>query len=98
MTNDAQVRDRLKRLIVQSLNLDGMTPESIGDDAPLFGPGGLGLDSVDALELVVAMEKEFGIRIASNEVGRETFSSISSLARFVAGRVGVEEESVPPAR
>jgi acyl carrier protein len=96
MTNDTPIRERLKRLIVRSLNLEGMTPESIGDESPLFGAGGLGLDSVDALELVVAMEKEFGIRIASNEVGRETFSSISSLARLVTGRAGTGEERANP--
>ena len=76
---------RIKRLIVESLNLDGIRPEMIEDDAPLFGEG-LGLDSVDALELVVALEKEFGIRIKSQEVGREVFSSVSSLAKFIEGR------------
>ena len=76
---------RIKRLIVHSLNLDGVRPETIDDDAPLFGEG-LGLDSVDALELVVALEKEFGIKIKSQEIGREVFSSVSSLSQFIAGR------------
>jgi acyl carrier protein len=76
---------RVKRLIVDNLHLDGLTPEMIDADAPLFGEG-LGLDSVDALELVVAVEKEFGIKIKSNEIGREVFSSVSSLSRFIAGR------------
>lgn len=76
---------RIKRLIVHSLNLDGMRPEMIEDHAPLFGEG-LGLDSVDALELVVALEKEFGIKIKSQELGREVFSSVASLARFVEAR------------
>ena len=65
--------DHLKRLIVTSLNLDGLTPERIADDEPLFGAG-LGLDSVDALELVVALEKEYGISIASHEVDRSVFA------------------------
>ena len=76
---------RIKRLIVSSLNLDGMRPEMIDDHAPLFGDG-LGLDSVDALELVVALEKEFGIKIKSQEIGREVFSSVSTLSQFIEGR------------
>ncbi|MEO6192386.1 MAG: phosphopantetheine-binding protein [Thermoanaerobaculia bacterium] len=77
---------RIKRLIVESLNLEGMRPEMIEDEAPLFGEG-LGLDSVDALELVVALEKEFGIRIKSQEIGREVFSSVSTLSQFIEGRI-----------
>ncbi len=80
------IAGRVKRLIVDNLHLDGLTPEMIDEQAPLFGEG-LGLDSVDALELVVAVEKEFGIKIKSNEIGREVFSSVASLARFIAGRV-----------
>jgi len=79
------VPDRIKRLIVESLNLEGVRPETIEDDAPLFGEG-LGLDSVDALELVVALEKEFGIKIKSQEIGREVFSSVSTLSQFIEGR------------
>ena len=69
MPNDATTVQRIKRLLVDTLHLDGLTPESIDPQAPLFGEG-LGLDSVDALELVVALEKEFGLRIESHEVGR----------------------------
>jgi len=85
MSEVATIQDRIKRLIVESLNLEGMKPEMIEDDAPLFGEG-LGLDSVDALELVVALEKEFGIKIKSQEIGREVFSSVSTLSEFIAGR------------
>ena len=81
----ATIPVRIKRLIVESLNLEGMRPEMIEDEAPLFGEG-LGLDSVDALELVVALEKEFGIRIKSQEIGREVFSSVSTLSQFIEGR------------
>lgn len=77
--------DRIKRLIVESLHLEGVQPETIEDEAPLFGEG-LGLDSVDALELVVALEKEFGIKIKSQEMGREVFSSVSSLSQFIEAR------------
>jgi acyl carrier protein len=80
------IRANLKKLIVTTLNLDGLTPESIGDDEPLFGSG-LGLDSVDALELVVALEKEYGISIASHEVDKSVFGSLASLAGFVERRL-----------
>jgi acyl carrier protein len=85
MSEVAATQDRIKRLIIDSLNLEGMKPEMIEDDVPLFGEG-LGLDSVDALELVVALEKEFGIKIKSQEIGREVFSSVSTLSEFIAGR------------
>jgi acyl carrier protein len=85
MSEVAATQDRIKRLIIESLNLEGMKPEMIEDDVPLFGEG-LGLDSVDALELVVALEKEFGIKIKSQEIGREVFSSVSTLSEFIVGR------------
>jgi acyl carrier protein len=75
--------ERLKKLIIDSLGLEDVTPGDIKDDDPLFG-NGLGLDSIDALELVVALEKEFGIVIADEEVGKKIFVSISTLADFVA--------------
>ncbi len=80
--NGEGTRQRLKRVLISSLNLEGMTPEEIDDDAPLFGEG-LGLDSVDALELVVALEKEYGIRIDSEQIGQEAFASVTALAAFV---------------
>jgi acyl carrier protein len=82
---DVATPDRIKRLIVDSLHLEGIAPAMIADDAPLFGEG-LGLDSVDALELVVALEKEFGIRIKSQEIGREVFSSVATLSQFIEAR------------
>jgi acyl carrier protein len=86
MTASPATIDRLKALIVRSLNLDHVRPAEIDVDAPLFGSG-LGLDSVDALELVVALEKEFGIRTGSHEIGREAFASVRALAAFVDERV-----------
>ena len=83
MVDRAELGANLKRLIVESLNLEGMSPELIADDAPLFGQG-LGLDSVDALELVVAIEKEYGISIKSHEVDKSVFASVASLADFVS--------------
>jgi acyl carrier protein len=85
MSQVLETPDRIKRLIVDSLHLEGIQPEMIEDEAPLFGEG-LGLDSVDALELVVALEKEFGIKIKSQEMGREVFSSVSSLSQFIEAR------------
>ncbi|WP_074769343.1 phosphopantetheine-binding protein [Magnetospirillum fulvum] len=74
----------LKRLIVSSLNLEDVSPEEIVSDEPLFGDGGLGLDSIDALELGVALRKTYGIRIetVSDEVRRH-FASVAALAAFI---------------
>ena len=88
------LRTDLKKLIVTTLNLDGLTPERIADDEPLFGSG-LGLDSVDALELVVALEKEYGISIASHEVDRSVFGSLASLAGFVERRLAERKPQSP---
>lgn len=85
MSERIAISDRIKRLIVDSLHLEGMKPDMIQDEEPLFGEG-LGLDSVDALELVVALEKEFGIKIKSQELGREVFSSVSTLSHFIEAR------------
>ena len=74
--------ERLKSLIIESLNLEGITIESIKDDQPLISEG-LGLDSVDALELVVVLEKAYGIKIRSQEIEPRIFSSISSLHDFI---------------
>lgn len=82
-----EIRSNLKRLVVQALNLDGLTPERITDDEPLFG-GNLGLDSVDALELVVALEKEYAISIPSQDVDKKVFTSVATLAEFVERRLG----------
>ena len=85
LSESPAIRSRIKHLLVNALHLEGLAPSDIADDAPLFGEG-LGLDSVDALELVVALEKEFGIKIKSQELGREVFSSVSSLSQFITGR------------
>jgi acyl carrier protein len=86
MSESPASRTRIKRVIVDALHLEGVVPMTIADDAPLFGEG-LGLDSVDALELVVALEKEFGVRIQSHEVGKEAFASVNTLATFIDGRL-----------
>lgn len=72
----------LKNLIINTLKLEDVTPGDIEDDAPLFGEG-LGLDSIDALELVVALEKNYGVFIPDSEVGKKVFRSVNALAEFV---------------
>ncbi len=74
----------IKRLIVQSLNLEGVAPESIDSTAPLFVEG-LGLDSIDALELAMALRQKYGVKTSSDEAtNRRMFASVRSLAEFVA--------------
>jgi acyl carrier protein len=85
MSQAPELRHRIKEIIVESLRFDGMDPSSIEDDAPLMGEG-LGLDSVDALELMVALEKEFGVKLENAEVGRAVLKSVSTLAAFIAER------------
>ncbi len=72
----------LKNLIINILKLEDVTPGDIEDDAPLFGEG-LGLDSIDALELVVALEKTYEVFIPDSEVGKKVFRSVNALAEFV---------------
>jgi acyl carrier protein len=74
---------RLKALIVETLRLEDVRPEDIPDDEPLFDSKRFGLDSVDALELVVRLEKEFGIKISSSEKSRAALASVAGLAAFI---------------
>jgi len=77
----------IKRLIVDALDLEDLAPEDIGDDVVLFGDEGLGLDSIDALELGVALRKKYQLQLeAGDAANREHFRSVSSLARLVHGR------------
>ena len=73
---------RVKRLVVERLRLE-LDPASIEDGAPLFGAG-LGLDSIDALELVVGLEQEFSIRIPDADVGKRVFASVLAIAQYIA--------------
>ena len=77
---------RIKQLIVRALNLQDLRPDEIETDAPLFGEG-LGLDSVDALELVVAIEREFAIAIPEGKVDHDVFHSVRTLAVWLAERL-----------
>jgi len=76
------LKSELKLLIIETLRLEDVKPDSIKDEDSLFGEG-LGLDSIDALELVVAIEKHYGVLIEDEEVGVEAFASVDALADFV---------------
>jgi len=81
MTVD-QIIDQLKLQIIAALNLEEITPEDIDADAPLFGEG-LGLDSIDALELVILLEREYGIRMEDPKANKEVFRSVRTLAEYI---------------
>jgi acyl carrier protein len=95
MTAD-EIVPRLRRLLVENLRIDRGAAESIGADEPLFGSR-LGLDSVDALELVVALEREFDVSIPSEEIGGRVFTSLRTLGDWLAARAGGAAPA-PPAR
>lgn len=75
--------NQVKQLIIDSLRIEGMSPDEIETDAPLFGEG-LGLDSIDALQLVVAMEKDFGVIVPDAATGTVVFQSVRSMAEYIA--------------
>ena len=74
--------EQLKVQLIKQLNLEDMEPDDIDPDEPLFGEG-LGLDSIDALELIVLLEKEYGIRIENPKDGQKVFFSVRSMAKFI---------------
>ncbi len=80
------IKENLKKMLVEELNLEDIEPEEILDDEPLFGDDGLGLDSLDAVELVVQIQKHFGVEIKNMEEGKSAFQSINSLATFIEAR------------
>jgi acyl carrier protein len=82
MTAPNDLKRKLKELLIERLKFEDMTPDDIGDDEPLFA-GGLGLDSIDALEIVVMLESEFNIKLKNESSAREHFRSVSSLAEYV---------------
>ena len=78
-------RTVLKKAIVAELNLEDVVPEEIDDDAPLFGEG-LGLDSLDAVELTVLIQRDFGVVMDDVDAAKEAFASINTLAAYIDGR------------
>jgi acyl carrier protein len=80
--NNPELKLQIKRLMVENLMLQ-ITAEEIADDIPMFGPGGLGLDSVDALQLVVALDKNYGLKISDAETAKAILQNVNSIAAAV---------------
>jgi acyl carrier protein len=79
------LKSEIKRLLIDALDLRGKTEADIDDDSPLFGEG-LKLDSLDALQLAVALEERYGVEVPEGEQGKVVFASVSAIAAFVASR------------
>ncbi len=77
------VKQKLKQVIIKDLTLEDVSIESLEDDGPIFGEGALGLDSLDAVELVVIIQKHFGVQIKDMAKGREVFQSLNTLAAYI---------------
>jgi acyl carrier protein len=82
MVASDELKNEVRALLIAELMLK-VEPDQILDDTPLFGAGGLGLDSVDALQLVVALEKRYGLKISDTEVARETLKTVESISAAV---------------
>lgn len=80
----SDLKENLKAQIIEQLNLEDLTPADIRDDAPLFGDDGLGLDSIDALEFIVLLDSNYGIKIADPAEGKVIFHSINTLADYIS--------------
>jgi acyl carrier protein len=81
--DSTSLRTEIKQLIIRELNLEGRTPDELDDKAPLFGDG-LGLDSLDALQLAMAIEEKYEVKLPEGDEVRPIFASVASLADFVA--------------
>jgi acyl carrier protein len=82
MDNTTAIKQDIRKLMVENLMLQ-IGPDEIGDDQPLFGPGSVGLDSVDALQLVVALDKTYGLKIADPEAAKQILQSVNAIAEAV---------------
>lgn len=80
------LKEELKGLLIEQLNLEDKTPADIKNDAPLFGEEGLGLDSIDALELIVLLDKNYQIKLTNPEEGKTVFFSINSMADYIQSK------------
>ena len=79
MNDAAELKKNIKKLLIENLMLK-ISAAEIGDDQPLFGPGSLGLDSVDALQLVVALERNYGLKLSDKEVARKAMQTVNTIA------------------
>ena len=79
-----ELMDEVKGKLIEELNLEEITPEDIDDEAPLFGDEGLGLDSIDALEIILILERGYGIKIENPGEGKQIFYSVRTLSDYIA--------------
>ena len=86
MNNTAELKTQIKHLLVENLMLQSQA-EEIADDLPLFGPGGLGLDSVDALQIVVALDKNYGLKIPDPEAAKKVLQSVNTIVAALEQRL-----------
>src|SRR5437763_12234181 len=84
---DADLRTRIKEMMITNLMLQ-ITTDQIADDAPLFGPEGIGLDSIDALELAVGLEKNFGVSVPNSELAAKVMPSVNTLHAYIIEKRG----------
>jgi acyl carrier protein len=89
MNNPTELKTQIKHLLVENLMLQTKA-EEIADDLPLFGPGSLGLDSVDALQLVVALDKNYGLKIPDPEAAKKVLQSVNTIVAALEQRLSVE--------
>lgn len=87
--SELDLRTQIKEMLVNNLMLQ-TTADRIGDDLPLFGPGGLGLDSIDALELVVSMEKTFGVGVPNSELAAKALRTVNTIHDYI-----IEKRATP---
>ncbi len=86
MTASEALRSELKHKLVETLDLQDVDPAGIGDEEPLFGEDGLGLDSIDVLEIAVMIERDYGVKIDNKEIGEKVMISVRTLADYLAGQ------------
>ena len=79
-----ELMDEVKGKLIEELNLEEITPEDIDNEAPLFGDEGLGLDSIDALEIILILEREYGIKIENPGEGKQIFYSVRTFSDYIA--------------
>ena len=89
MNNPAELKKQIKQLLVENLMLQ-TSAEEIADDLPLFGPGSLGLDSVDALQIVVALDKNYGLKIPNPEAAKKVLQSVNTIVAAVEARLAAK--------
>jgi len=89
------LRERIKEMMVRNLMLQ-ISADQIADDAPLFGPNGIGLDSIDALELAVGLEKNFGVSVPNSEVATKVLRNVNTIHDYILEKRGETAQSQPP--